>query len=223
MADTYYLHPKDPQPERLGRIVQALRAGAVLLYPTDTTYAIGCDLLHKGAIERVQRIKRLSNDKPLTFLCPSLSNVATYARVGDDAYRLMRHLIPGPYTFLLPATRALPKLVLDPKRRTTGIRVPDHPLCQALLVGLSNPLISTSARSAEGAEIRYEYELFEALAPVVDGIVELDPSAQDGLLLTQVSTVIDLSGPQPAVVRRGLGWERAATFLQRAGYAPEPA
>ncbi|AGY56755.1 L-threonylcarbamoyladenylate synthase [Gloeobacter kilaueensis] len=213
MARTYYLHPKDPQPDRLDRIVQALRAGAVILYPTDTAYAIGCDLASKAAIERVQRIKRLSNNKPLTFLCPSLSNVATYARVSDSAYRLMRHLIPGPYTFLLPATRVLPKMVLDPKRRTTGIRVPDNRLCQALLAGLANPLISTTARLSDGSAAQYDYELFESLDPLVDLILEIDPIAAPPTTPGQVSTVIDLTGDEPVIVREGLGWERAAAFV----------
>ncbi len=214
MATTYYLHPKNPQMDRIDKIVAALKGGAVILYPTDTVYAIGCDLHHKGAIERVQRIKHLSANRHLTLLAPSLSNIATYAKVSDSAYRLMRHLIPGPFTFLLPATRVLPRLVLDPKRKTTGIRVPDHPLCQTLLATLGNPLISASARLPDGSEPEYEYELFDALENTVDLIVQLDlPPDQISATPGVVSTVIDLTEDEPIIVRRGLHWEQAAAFM----------
>src|SRR4028118_1538288 len=145
MATIFTVHPETPQKRRIEEIRNALQDGAVMLYPTDTVYAIGCDLNVKSAVERVRRIKQLSNDKPLTFLCPSLSNIAQYAWVSDPAYRLMKHLIPGPYTFLLPATKLVPRLVQNPKRKTTGIRVPDHNVCLALLNALENPIISTSA------------------------------------------------------------------------------
>lgn len=141
MAVIYQLHPVTPQAYQVAQIRAALQAGAVILYPTDTVYAIGCDLNAKSAISRVRQIKQIANDKPLTFLCSSLSNISTYAQVSDPAYRLIRHLIPGPYTFLLPATKLVPKLVMNPKRKTTGIRVPDHPICQALLKSLGNPII----------------------------------------------------------------------------------
>jgi tRNA threonylcarbamoyl adenosine modification protein (Sua5/YciO/YrdC/YwlC family) len=136
MAIIYELHPETPQAYQVAKIREALKDGAVILYPTDTVYAIGCDLNVKSAVERVRQIKQMSNDKPLTFLCPSLSNIAAYAHVSDSAYRLIKRLIPGPYTFLLPATKLVPKLVMSPKRKTTGIRVPDHAICQALLQAL---------------------------------------------------------------------------------------
>lgn len=123
MAKIYTVHPTGPQIRTIEQIKKALQDGAVMLYPTDTVYAIGCDLNAKSAVARVRFLKQLANDKPLTFLCPSLSNVATYAIVSDWAYRIMKHLIPGPYTFLLPATKLVPRLVQNPKRKTTGIRV----------------------------------------------------------------------------------------------------
>jgi tRNA threonylcarbamoyl adenosine modification protein (Sua5/YciO/YrdC/YwlC family) len=214
MATTFYLHPKNPQMDRIDKIVAALKGGAVMLYPTDTVYAIGCDLQHKGAIERIQRIKHLSTNRHLTLLAASLSNIATYAKVSDSAYRLMRHLIPGPFTFLLPATRVLPRLVLDPKRKTTGLRVPDHPLCQTLLATLGNPLISASARLPDGSEAEYEYELFDALENTVDLILQIDlPVDQISATPGVVSTVIDLTEDEPAIVRKGLHWEQAAAFM----------
>lgn len=189
-----------------------------MLYPTDTVYAIGCDLNAKSAVERVRRIKQLSNDKPLTFLCPSLSNVATYAWVSDAAYRIMKHLIPGPYTFLLPATKLVPRLVQNPKRKTTGIRVPDETVCLALLDALENPIISTSAHllqddtdatvSVETEIFVSRFELFDRLDKLVDVIV--DNGSEPGY---QVSTILDLTGEEPIITRRGLGWEEAATWV----------
>lgn len=212
MATLYNIHPDTPQIRRIEQIVEALRDGAVMLYPTDTVYAIGCDLNVKAAVERVRRIKQLSNDKPLTFLCSSLSNIAHYAVVSDSAYRTMKNLIPGPYTFLLPATKLVPKLVMNPKRKTTGIRVPDHTVCQALLQALGNPIISTSAHLVEddagvpagGLE---RAKLFDQLDKLVDVIV--DDGEEPGF---EVSTILDLTEETPVMVRQGLGWEAASAW-----------
>jgi tRNA threonylcarbamoyl adenosine modification protein (Sua5/YciO/YrdC/YwlC family) len=214
MATLYEIHPDTPQVRRIEQIREALRDGAVMLYPTDTVYAIGCDLNVKTAVERVRQIKQLSNDKPLTFLCPSLSNIAAYAVVSDPAYKLLKRLIPGPYTFLLPATKLVPRLVMSPKRRTTGIRVPDHTVCHTLLETLGNPIISTSALSvafpnAESYDVvrRSPAELFDRLDSLVDVIVD------DGSPLTaQVSTILDLTTLEPKIVRQGLGWEAAVEW-----------
>jgi len=218
MATIYTVHPDNPQTRTIEQIRDALRSGAVMLYPTDTVYAIGCDLNAKSGIERVRRIKQLSNDKPLTFLCPSLSNVATYARVSDAAYRIMKHLIPGTYTFLLPATKLVPRLVQNPKRKTTGIRVPNHTVCLALLNSLDNPIISTSAHltqdedeqaiSVETESNISRVELFDSLDKLVDVIV--DNGSEPGY---QVSTILDLTGEEPIITRRGLGWEEAAAWV----------
>lgn len=209
MATIYKLHPETPQMRRIEKIRDALRDGAVVLYPTDTVYAIGCDLNAKSAIERVRQLKQLSNDKPLTFLCPSLSNIAHYAVVSDAAYRLIRHLIPGPYTFLLPATKLVPRLVQDPKRKTTGIRVPNHAICQALLQSLGNPIISTSAPTVVHAEDWFidPVELFDQLDQRVDIIIDDQSSIN-----AQVSTILDLTQEEPIVIRKGLGWEAVADF-----------
>lgn len=216
MATFFNLHPDNPQTRSVEQIVSQLRAGAVMLYPSDTVYAIGCDLNVKSAVERVRQIKQLSNDKPLTFLCPSLSQVATYAVVSDSAYRIMKHLIPGPYTFLLPATKLVPRLVLNPKRKTTGIRVPDNQVCLALLQALKNPIISTSAHlTTEDEEIAppteiniSRFELFDRLEKLVDVIID-DGSEKTG---DRVSTIIDLTSDAPIIARRGLGWEQAVAW-----------
>jgi tRNA threonylcarbamoyl adenosine modification protein (Sua5/YciO/YrdC/YwlC family) len=219
MATVYQVHPDIPQSQRIEKIRDALRQEAVILYPTDTVYAMGCNLNSKGAIERVRRIKQLSNDKPLTFLCPSLSDISQYAWVTDAAYRIMKRLIPGPYTFLLPATKLVPRLVMNPKRKTTGIRVPDSPICLDLLTALGNPIISTSAHAfgneplnhAKGAKLAQgpsQAELFDCFEKLVDVIVDdgLEPSYQ-------VSTILDLTGDEPVAVRRGLGWDRVTEWI----------
>ncbi|BAZ33299.1 Sua5/YciO/YrdC/YwlC family protein [Cylindrospermum sp. NIES-4074] len=219
MTKIFAVHPDNPQNRRIEEIKSALFSGAVMLYPTDTVYAIGCDLNAKSAVERVRQIKQLANDKPLTFLCPSLSNVATYAFVSDTAYRIMKRLIPGPYTFLLPATKLVPRLVQSPKRKTTGIRVPNHTVCLALLAALGNPIISTSAHLppddvddeivGEDAEpILSRVELFDRLENLVDIIIDTgEEPAYD------VSTILDLTAEEPIITRRGLGWEAAAAWV----------
>ncbi|MEC4986382.1 MAG: L-threonylcarbamoyladenylate synthase [Oscillatoria sp. PMC 1068.18] len=213
MAIYYSLHPETPQERRIEEIKSALQDGAVMLYPTDTVYAIGCDLNVKSAVERVRQLKQLSNDKPLTFLCSSLSNISEYALVSDRAYKIMKRLIPGPFTFLLPATKLVPRLVMSPKRKTTGIRVPDHPVCQALLQALGNPVISTSAHlpneSGEFPTIGLEKaRLFDALENLVDMII--DDDSESGF---QVSTIIDMTSNEPAIARQGLGWETVEEWL----------
>jgi len=221
MATIYTIHPQTPQTRTINQVRQALQSGAIMLYPTDTVYAIGCDLTSKTAVERVRQIKQLSNDKPLTFLCPSLSNIAQYAVVADNAYRIMRRLIPGTYTFLLPATRLVPKLVMNPKRKTTGIRVPDHAICQALLNALENPIISTSANPVEDTDAEADIvfhkgdrlakaELFDHFEDRVDMIIDdgLDPQFE-------VSTILDLTNDEPVIVRRGLGWQAVETWVKQ--------
>ncbi|MGV0026784.1 L-threonylcarbamoyladenylate synthase [Phormidesmis priestleyi] len=209
MATIYRIHPKNPQARGIEQVVDALRSGAIMLYPTDTVYAIGCDLNSKTAVQRVRQLKQLSNDKPLTFLCPSLSDISQYAVVNDSAYRLMKSLIPGPYTFLLPATKLVPKLVMSPKRKTTGIRVPDHPLCAALLKTLGNPIVSTSAhmQADESQEIEYpsQAELFDSLEKSVDLVIDTGEEPA-----YEVSTILDLTNEEPVMVRKGLGWEAVA-------------
>ncbi len=217
MATVYKLHPDNPQSRTVDQIVADLRSGAVMLYPTDTVYAIGCDLNSKTAVQRVRQLKQMANDKPLTFLCPSLSDIAQYAVVSDRAYRIMRSLVPGSYTFLLPATKLVPKLVMNPKRKTTGIRVPDHAVCQALLKAIANPIISTSAhvpvedesvplkvRDPENLSLP---ELFDSMDRLVDLIVDTEQEPTQA-----VSTILDLTTDEPTIVRKGLGWEAAADW-----------
>ena len=219
MATIYRLHPDNPQPRTIAQIVSALRDGAIMLYPTDTVYAIGCDLMSKSAVERVRKLKQMSNDKPLTFLCSSLSNISEYAIVSNANYRTMKSLVPGPFTFILPATKLVPKLVLNPKRKTTGIRVPDHGVSQTIIEALGNPIISTSANLQEDDLDDEDFshqnktgkqrnvcdlpkmELFDYFSKLVDLIVD-DGSDHS----YEVSTILDLTDDlNPQILRQGLG------------------
>lgn len=219
MATIHRLNPDNPQERTIAQIVNALRGGAIMLYPTDTVYAIGCDLMSKSAVQRVRQLKQMSNDKPLTFLCSSLSNIAEYAIVSNANYRTMKSLVPGPFTFILPATKQVPKLVMNPKRKTTGIRVPDHKLSQMIIERLQNPIISTSAnlRDMQADDDEFDYavkgvkqrhvcelpkiELFDRFSKLVDLII--DDGSENG---SEVSTIVDLTDDlHPEVIRQGLG------------------
>lgn len=144
MAQILPINPEHPEPRKIQRAVEVLKDGGVIAYPTGTVYGIGCALLDKKAIEKVYTIKGADRSKPFSFLCPDLSDISRFATVGNAAYRTIRRLVPGPYTFVLEATKEVPNLV-QTKRKTVGIRVPDHPVAQALLAELGQPLISTSA------------------------------------------------------------------------------
>ncbi|MEM9772844.1 MAG: L-threonylcarbamoyladenylate synthase [Cyanobacteria bacterium P01_D01_bin.73] len=220
MAQHYQVHPETPQQREIDRVCDNLRRGKIALYPTDTVPAIGCDMTSPQAVKRVRQIKRLSNDKPLTFLCSSLSNISDYAVVSDEAYRLMRQLIPGPYTFVLPATKLVPRIVMDPRRKTTGIRVPDNAICQSLLQTLGNPVISTSAHISDASSAPKWDEMGEEVDPSsarlwdqFDGIVDLVVDDKRDEFSTDVSTVVDLTTHKPNLLRKGIDWETVADLL----------
>ncbi len=191
-----HINAEHPEPRKIAQAVMALERGDVIAYPTDSVYGLGCDVLSKRGVEALYRMKNMRPDQLLSFVCPDLSDIANYALVSDSAYRVMRRLLPGPYTFILSATKEVPK-VLRMKRKTVGVRVPSHPVTLALTRALGRPLVSTSA-SVDGEFLIDPAEIedrFPELALVLDA---------DGVSLTP-STVIDLSGEEPIVVRQGAG------------------
>lgn len=191
------IHPTHPQGRKIEMAAEVLRKGGVIAYPTDTVYGFGCDIQDKKALERIYRIKRMAKDHPVSFVCPDLRDIAHYAVVDDWAYRAMKRLLPGPYTFVLPATREVPRMVMR-KQKTVGIRVPEHPITQALLAALGSPIISTSV-SRDG-EAYYDAEDIERVfGREVDMVIDGGPS---GLV---PSTVVDLSSGEAQVLREGLG------------------
>jgi tRNA threonylcarbamoyl adenosine modification protein (Sua5/YciO/YrdC/YwlC family) len=188
-----------PDPRLIRRAVATLRDGGVIAYPTDTVYGIGCDISQKKAVDRVYQIKRMKPDQPLAFLCPDLGDLARFAIVDDRTYRLMRRLTPGPYTFILQATREAPRILhLDKKKKkTVGIRVPNHPIAQALLRELGNPIVSTTA-SWEGEPLNDPADI-----AAYYGALDLFLDAGWGGL--EPSTVLDVSHGDVEIVRVGAG------------------
>ncbi|MBX3249865.1 MAG: threonylcarbamoyl-AMP synthase [Myxococcales bacterium] len=190
------IHPTHPEKRKIRQAVEVLRRGGVIVYPTDTVYALGCDITQKKAVDRVYQLKRLDKGKPLAFVCPDLGDIARYAIVDDRAYRLMRRLLPGPYTFILDATREVPRTLMM-KRKTVGIRVPHHEVALELVRELGNPIVSTSA-TWEGEQLNDPDDLalrYKQADLILDaGWGGLDPS-----------TVVDLTDGEPTLVRQGAG------------------
>jgi tRNA threonylcarbamoyl adenosine modification protein (Sua5/YciO/YrdC/YwlC family) len=191
------IDPDHPDPRKIGRVIRALEQGGVIAYPTDTVYGLGCDLLNKHAIDRLYMIKGMPRSQPLAFVCPDLSDIARYAMVDNQVYRVLRRFLPGPYTFVLSATRDVPKLV-QMKRKSVGIRVPACTLTCALARELGRPIISTTAARHGGEPMVDPDEIdeeFSGLDLVVDG----------GGGGTVPTTVIDLTTSPPTIVREGAG------------------
>ncbi len=212
MATRITIHPENPQSRLVDMVVEKLQRGAVMLYPTDTVYAIGCDINSKAGQARIRKLRNLPDDKPLTFVASSISQISDYAKISDNAYQIIRQLVPGPYTFLLPATKLVPSLVLNPRRKTTGIRVPDHFLCQTIIAELGNPVISMSAKLPGWEEPTTNDELFDIFDAHVDMIIEFDAEyrSPDG---DHLSTMIDFTGELPEIIREGLGIELASQVV----------
>lgn len=194
------VHPVSPQGRHIARAVEVLRAGGVIIYPTDTVYGIGCSVFDTAAIRRIYQIKQQTDQKPFSFICSDLSHISEYAKVSNAAFRTMKYLIPGPYTFLLPAARLkqLPKSVIS-KRKTLGIRVPDNIICRMLVKQLGHPILSAGVSGPDGAIIQDPEEIRDLLERRVDLILAGGPSLQ------QLSTIIDFTEDQPVVVREGAG------------------
>lgn len=191
------VNPLHPEPRKIQRAVEVLQAGEVIGYPTDTVYGLGCDIASKKAADRLYQIKGMDRSHPLAFICPDLSEIAKYAIVDNQVYRVLKRFLPGPYCFILEATREVPRL-LQTKRKTIGIRVPNHEVTRALVRALGRPIISTTAQRA-GAEVHVDAREIDDDFPGL-GIV-LDAGA-GGVVPT---TVIDLTVQPPQVVREGAG------------------
>lgn len=190
-----------PQPRHIARAVEHLRAGGLLIYPTDTTYGLGCDIYAKRSIDRIYLLKGLDKKHRLSFICGDLSEVARYAVVENRNYRILRHHVPGEYTFILPATREVPKIV-QTNTHSVGIRIPKSPVCKALVDELGHPIISTTVGriGANGpAYTNDPDDIMQMFGRTVD--VFLD----GGALYGEPSSVIDMTGSEPVIVRRGSG------------------
>ena len=194
----YELHPVTPQMRYINKAVEVLKSGGVIIYPTDTVYGIGCDIFNKEALERVFAIKQDSGSKLFSFVCSDLKDIAKYAKVSDYAYRTMKHLLPGAYTFILPAAKDVPKTLWS-KRKTVGIRVPNHKIALTLVKEIGNPIISTSVTNRKGQV------LYDALEIKSIFNTQIDLMLATGNIQSEPSSIIDLSSDEPEVVRQGAG------------------
>ncbi len=199
MAILYRINSDNPQQRLIDKVAEVLRKEAVIAYPTDTVYGIGCDIFCKRAIDKIFAIKGKSHKTPLSFICPDLKDISNYAYVSNRAYKVMRHLLPGPYTFVLKATPLVPKLMVT-RIKTVGIRIPDNNICIALLRELGHPIVSTSASFGEFDIFTDPEEIDIRLGHQLDVIID------GGLLGKVVSSVIDLTNDDDfRVLRAGKG------------------
>jgi tRNA threonylcarbamoyl adenosine modification protein (Sua5/YciO/YrdC/YwlC family) len=200
MAFLLSIHPVNPQPRLVRQAIASIRDGSVVVYPTDSSYALGCLIGDKEAMERIRRIRNADKNHNFTLVCRDLSEIARYARVDNTQYRTLRAFTPGPYTFLLEATREVPKRLQNPKRRTIGIRVPDNAIVRMLLAELGEPIMSsTLLLPGESAPMTDPQEIKDRLEHAVDLVIDGGPGG------FEPSSIVDLSGPAPLVVRRGKG------------------
>ena len=190
--------PERPKPRHIEQIARYLADGGIIAYPTDTTYGIGCSIFNKKGIERIYLMKQRERKKPFSFICSNLSEVAGYARVGNAAFKLLKRYLPGPYTFVMEATREVPDLLLT-RQKTVGIRIPDNRICLELVAALGNPIITTSANLSGEDPVGDPRIIQETFGHQLDCVVD------GGLLTTDVSSVVSLVDDIPEVLRQGIG------------------
>lgn len=192
------INSKNPEPRKIRKVVEALAEGGIIAYPTDTYYGIGCDLFNKGAIEKIYQLKQRSPSQPFSFICSDLKNISEYAQVTNYAYKTMKRLLPGPYTFILEGSRLVPKIMLT-KRQTVGIRVPDHAICLAIVREFGHPIINTSATDPESRILQTPQEIKEKLGHALDLIID------GGGVSGKPSSIISLIDDAPEILREGGG------------------
>jgi len=197
MGVIFHTNSVNPQRRHIARVVEVLEQGGLASYPTDSTYGIGCDLLNKRAIEKIYSLKKKERHKPVSVLCSDLKDVSKYAVVSNSAYRILRRMLPGPYTFVLPATLLVPKIMLTP-RKTIGIRVPDSAIVRSIVEALGRPLISASATREDGSILNDPQEIERRFRGSIDVVIAADCPGE-------ASSIIDLTTDEPNVIRAGRG------------------
>ncbi|ABC77613.1 L-threonylcarbamoyladenylate synthase [Syntrophus aciditrophicus] len=192
------INTQNPQTRLIKKVAEILRDGGIVIYPTDTVYGLGCNLFNKKGIEKIYEIKKRNKKQPLSFICADLKDISKYAQVTDFGYRIMKRHLPGPYTFILQASRLVPKIIL-PKRQTTGIRVPDNRICMALVAELGQPIISTSVKAADDRYLNDPEEIESIFKHHVDVIIN------GGIIAAEPSTIVSLIDDTVEVLRIGKG------------------
>ncbi|MDY0384839.1 L-threonylcarbamoyladenylate synthase [Trichlorobacter sp.] len=192
------INPDNPQPRLIAQVARSLQDGGVIAYPTDTTYGIGCSIFNKKGLERIYQVKQRDKRKPFSFICSDLAEVSRYARLTNMAFKAMKRCLPGPYTFVLEASREVPDL-LTTRQKTVGIRIPDNRICMAIVQQLGAPIVTTSANLTGEEPVGDPFEIQRIFGNGLDLVVD------GGLLTTDVSTVISMIGDRPEVLRQGAG------------------
>ncbi len=200
MAQFFSIHPENPQARLVRQTTGIVRRGGVVVYPTDSAYAIACEIGNKDGVERIRRLRQVGKGHNFTLVCRDLSELATYGRVDNSTFQLLKAHTPGPYTFILDATREVPRRLMHPKRRTIGLRVPAHPIAEALLQDLGEPLMSSSlVLPGDDLPLTDPWEIRETLEHDVDLVID------GGFCGMETTTVVDLSGAEPVLLRQGRG------------------
>ncbi len=192
------INTHNPQPRKIKMVAESLKKGGIIAYPTDTYYGIGCDIMNKKAIEKIYQLKQRDRNKPFSFICSGLKNISNYAMVSNYAYKTMKRLLPGPYTFVMAGSKLVPKIMLT-KRKTAGIRVPDSNICTALVEELGNPIISTSATMPDGTIFSNPSLLHDHFSSSIDIVID------GGAVPDEPSSVISLIDDDPVILRKGIG------------------
>ena len=200
MSQLFQIHPKDPQPRLIKRCVEILMQGGVIVYPTDSSYALGCRMDNREGLDRIRHIRRLEEDHNFTLVCVDISQISTFAKMNNEGFRLIKSLTPGPYTFILEATKETPKRLLHPKRKTIGVRLPDDPITQAIVASLGDPLFSsTLIMPGENGAMSDPEDIRDRLEKEVDLIIDA------GILTYEPTTIIGLTGNSTEIIRQGKG------------------
>ena len=200
MAKYYDVHPDNPQPRTIAQIAESVRSGALIAYPTDSCYALGCRLGSRDGIDRIRSIRRLDDRHHFTLVCQDFAQLGQFVRIDNDVFRTIKASTPGSYTFILPATREVPRMLQHPKKKTVGVRIPDHVVTQALLAELGEPLLSSTLLLPDEEEpLTQGWEIKDRLDHALDGVVD---SGECG---TEPTTVIDFSSGEAEIVRAGAG------------------
>ena len=200
MAKYFDVHPENPQQRTITNVAENIRSGALVAYPTDSCYALGCQLGSRDGLSRIRAIRNLDDRHHFTLMCQNFAQLGQFVHIDNDVFRTVKASTPGQYTFILPATKEVPRQLLHPKKKTVGVRIPDHPVVQALLAELGEPLLSSTLLLPDEAEpLTQGWEIKERLDHEVDVVVD------SGDCGTEPTTVIDFSGGEPEIVRRGAG------------------
>ena len=200
MSQFFQIHPENPQVRLIRQAADIIKNAGVVVYPTDSAYALGCHIGDKSALDRIRRIRKLDDRHNFTLVCSDLSEIATYAKVSNSVYRLLRHTTPGPYTFILPATSEVPRRLMHPKRKTVGLRVPDNAIASAILADLGEPLMSvTLIMPGDELPLTDPYDIRQTLEHDVDLVID------GGYCGMEPTTVVDLADETPVVIRVGKG------------------